>query len=227
MVEIKLQDYNEDDEKISQAKRAYNAIREAILDLKLKPGQPLSEIELATQLNMSRTPVREAIRQLENEELVEIIPRKGSFVKVLSGEEIKQIYEIAEGLEAMVAYLVVQRHDTGGLNKLLECVEGMEKALRNDDIEEWIRADEKFHENLRNQCDNELLVNYLNKIDTQVHRVRIMSRRILSNREESTREHREAYEKIASGNAAGTRDLMHQHWERVRNNILKIVYPLA
>ncbi|HKL41158.1 MAG TPA: GntR family transcriptional regulator [Clostridia bacterium] len=211
---------------ISQSERAYNSIKKSILNLDLKPGQQLSESDLATQLKMSRTPIREAISKLNNENLVDVIPRKGTFVKILSGNEIKNIYETAEGLESMAVYLVVKRKDEIDLDELSEQVKNMEIAFENNDIEKWIKSDELFHSIMRKFCDNEYIIEDLKKIDTQIHRVRIMMRKILTNRKKSTKEHRETFEKIVKGDAKGARETMHKHWERVRKDILRI-YPFG
>lgn len=211
---------------MSQSQKAYNFIKEAILNLDLKPGQQISESDLANQLKMSRTPVREAISKLNNENLVDVIPRKGTFVKILSGNEIKNIYETAEGLESMAVYLVVKRKDEIDLDKLSEQVENMEIALKNNDIEKWIKSDELFHIIMRKFCDNDYIIEDLKKIDTQIHLVRLMLKKISTNREKSTKEHRETFEKIVEGDAKGARETMHKHWERVREDILEI-YPLV
>lgn len=215
---------NEDQKNLSQADRAYNYIRNAVLNQQLNPGYPLLETELSEQLGISRTPVREAIHRLKAEGLIESVRRKGIFIKALSKKDIQQNYEIAEGLEGMVAYLVAQRADNDGIKKLEGYVEEMEDALANGNLDKWISSDDNFHLTLHSLCGNDFLVESLIRLHEQIRLTRFVSvTKATVDKIQSTREHRATYEAIRYGDADRARQIMQNHWNHVRLEILKVI----
>ena len=214
-----------DDINLSQADRAYHYIRDLILNLKILPGQPLSETDFTEKLDMSRTPIREAFFRLKSDGLVETVGNRGTFVKLLTLNDIRKIYETAEGLEGMIAYLAANRADKNGHKDLLNWVEVMEEALAKKDFKMWVRGDEGFHNTLHNLCNNNYLVNHLNLLYNQIHRVRLMTLK-LSYNYMSTKEHRELYEVLKEGNGDLAMRLTHKHWRRVRELVLDVISPM-
>ena len=95
------------------SERAYEAIRSAILTFRLHPGYPISETNQAKQLGMSRTPVREAIRRLTTEGLLESVPYKGTYVKIPTKTEVREVYEMSEGLEGNGCQARLEKRDRG------------------------------------------------------------------------------------------------------------------
>lgn len=190
----------------------------------LEPGYPMLETELSEQLGMSRTPVREAVNRLKAEGLIESVSRKGIFVKALTREDVKNCYEIAEGLEGMVAYLATTESDPSQIGELGRCVERMEEAILEDDTDEWISADEQFHRVLYSLCGNKRLVQELHRLNTQIQlsRLTITARR-LTNMVESTEDHRLMFDAIASGDAEQAREITQRHWRRTRKRILSVL----
>lgn len=210
---------------MSQVSRAYKAIKEAIMNLTLEPGQLISEIELSKQLEMSRTPIREAIARLKSEGLVEVIPRKGSFVKVLSSDDIRQIYEMAEALEGMMAYLASCYGNQEGIFQLGKSVKDMEDAHASGDVNKLILADENFHNILHKLCNNQFLVDSFSRMNDQIHRIRLMTKSAGSNSSESVKEHKETYEAIKKDDAELARCIVQRHWKRVRMEVINIIFP--
>ena len=211
----------------SQAKRAYEEIRMAIVTQEVLPGTPITAELYANKLGMSRTPVREAIVQLAHENLVSIVPRKGAFVRVFTSEEIRHNYEIAEALEGMIVYLSTPRVDREAVDRLEALMEGMERSLKSHDIETWVRLDEEFHAILNSFCDNAYLVRNRSSIQSQILRSRLLRVPSWVDKAESNKDHRHIWEAVRRGDARAARDAMHAHWERIREEFVRISADVA
>lgn len=159
---------------LSQVIKAYETIKEEIQCKELLPGVSIVNSNLYERLGMSRTPVREALRRLEMEGLVEIIPQKGAFVKSHTKEELLQAYEVMEGLEGMLAYTIAERFrrgelslsDTEPLHKMIEQMDGYNKLNDNGS---WVQCDIAFHKGLRHLSKNRILVSDIEKYLTQFY----------------------------------------------------------
>ncbi len=151
----------------------FENLREAILEGKLKPGQRLMEVQLAEQLGVSRTPVREAIRKLELEGLVVMLPRKGAYVADMSLKDIIDVLEIRSSLEGLAAYLAADRITEEGAERLKAIAEYFKQSIeRKDDIETLLKKDVEFHECIFNATNNTKLSQIINTLWEQVHRFR-------------------------------------------------------
>ncbi len=211
----------------SQAKRAYEEIRMAIITQEVLPGTPITAELYANQLGMSRTPVREAIVRLAHEDLVTVVPRKGAFVRVFTSEQIRHNYEIAEALEGMIVYLATPRITRDAVNHLEKLMTNMEKSLERRDIETWVRLDEEFHTVLNSFCDNGYLVHNRASIQSQILRSRLLRVPSWVDKVESNRDHRRIWEAVKRRDAGGARDAMHAHWERIREEFVRISADVA
>ena len=127
-------------------KLAYESIRKEIIQGGLKWGQRLSEESLANDLNISRTPVREAIFQLEKEGLVQKIPNKGFFVREFRIEDIEETFKLRSVLEPLIIELVIERMDRDLIKQLQKNVERSKKLLANSDFEGVIDVITHFHD---------------------------------------------------------------------------------
>jgi GntR family transcriptional regulator, rspAB operon transcriptional repressor len=125
--------------------RAYHIIRLAIRDLILSPGKTILEREMAEVLQMSRTPVREALVRLETEGMVRIIPRRGFVVEPIEKEDLKQIYEIVETLDGLAVSLAAPKVGIEEISQLETLVKLQEEALEQDDLKKWATLDDQFH----------------------------------------------------------------------------------
>ena len=137
------------------------ALKDDILTGKLKGGDQLLEDRLKEDLDISRTPLREAFRVLEKEGLVEILPRKGTFVKRISRQDIEEnfpIRAILEGLAARLAYANLTDQD---INEMGEIFEGMREAAEKEDIMGFLKHHIAFHEIFINASENQTLVSFL------------------------------------------------------------------
>jgi DNA-binding GntR family transcriptional regulator len=152
----------------------FENLREAILEGKLEPGQRLMEVQLAEQLGVSRTPVREAIRKLELEGLVIMLPRKGAYVANVSLKDIIDVLEIRASLEGLAAFLAAERISDEDILKLKTIAEEFKQSLIDDeDIDTQLKRDIEFHECIFNATNNKKLVQLINSIWEQVHRFRV------------------------------------------------------
>ena len=151
----------------------FNTLRQAILRGELKPGERLMEIQLANKLGVSRTPVREAIRKLELEGLVLMIPRKGAEVADISEKSLKDVLEVREALEELAARLACDKITKEGINRLKEAAQDFRSALKSNDITQMAEADVRFHDLICNATENQKLGQLLNNLREQMYRYRI------------------------------------------------------
>lgn len=195
--------------------RAYHAIRDRILDNDWPPGHRALEQELALLLGMSRTPVREALIRLQNEGLVEVVPRHGMRVLPVSPADMRDIYQVLTSLEATAAELAAARTPgPDALAPLDKASRDMKAALRADDLRAWAQADERFHRTLIELSGNRLLVTLVENVWDRAHRARMFTLNLRPKPVQSTREHAAVVRAIAAGDVAQARELHRAHRER-------------
>ena len=151
----------------------FNTLRQAILRGELKPGERLMEIQLANKLGVSRTPIREAIRKLELEGLVLMIPRKGAEVAEITEKNLRDVLEVRCALEELAVQLACDRMDEEGVRELRAAAETFESILNSDDITQIAQADVAFHDIIYAATDNRRLIQLLNNLREQMYRYRI------------------------------------------------------
>jgi DNA-binding GntR family transcriptional regulator len=207
----------------SMVDSAYEQIRRRILDNAWPPGHRALEREVAVELGMSRTPVREALMRLQNEGLVEVIPRHGVRVLPVSGVDMQEIYEILTALECMAAELLAARNPSGEeLAPLVDAIDAMSKALQADDLDAWGAADERFHQHLVDLAGNRhLQATVLNHWD-RTHRARMFSLRLRPKPVNSTKEHMQMVERLRAGDGEGAARVTRAHRERARHELVAI-----
>lgn len=151
----------------------FQTLREAILRGKLQPGERLMEIALANQLGVSRTPVREAIRMLELEGLVVMIPRRGAAVAGISPRNLRNVLEVRKALEKLCVELACIRMTEEQFVRLKIASKAFERALGTDDVTAIAQTDEAFHDVIFESTDNEKLILLLNQLREQMYRYRV------------------------------------------------------
>jgi DNA-binding GntR family transcriptional regulator len=202
---------------------AYRLMRQRILDNIWSPGYQALEQEVALELGMSRTPVREALIRLANESLVEVVPRRGMRVMPVSPTDMKEIYEILGSLESTAAQLLAARKPTEAeLRPLVVATEAMEKALGRDDLDAWAVADESFHEQLVRMAGNKLLADTVFSYWDRAHRARMFSLRLRPKPVNSTKEHMALVDMLRRGDASGAAAINLAHRERASRELLAI-----
>lgn len=151
----------------------FNTLRQAILRGELKPGERLMEIQLANKLGVSRTPIREAIRKLELEGLVLMIPRKGAEVAEITEKSLRDVLEVRKALEELSVQLACDRITPEMLGQLEEAAAEFEKVLKSGDVTEIAQADVHFHDVIYRAADNRRLTQLLNNLGEQMYRYRV------------------------------------------------------
>jgi len=202
---------------------AYQAIRRRILDNVYPPGLQALEQTLATELGISRTPLREALTRLQEEGLVEMIPRHGMRVLPVSPTDMREIYVVLTALESAAAELLAQRRPSDAeLKPLVEASRDMARALRVDDLDAWAAADERFHQGLLELTANQTLINAVGLLSDRAHRARMFTLRLRPKPVNSTHEHMALLERIRAGDAKGAVDVNRAHRERASRELLAI-----
>jgi DNA-binding GntR family transcriptional regulator len=133
-------------------------MRDAIVDGRLKAGQRLSEVELAEELSMSRAPIREALRELEREGLVQSIPHRGTYVTQLSSKDAREIYSLRAATERLALTLAAGSGNPRLLRDLEECISEMEMSAKAGQIGAMVKADFSFHETLCRAANHKRLL---------------------------------------------------------------------
>jgi DNA-binding GntR family transcriptional regulator len=208
---------------MSMVDSAYQQIRRRILDNDWPPGHRALEQEVAAALDMSRTPVREALLRLQNEGLVEVVPRHGMRVLPVSAADMQEIYQIFGALECLAAELLAARKPGAKeLQPLVDATKAMDKALKADDLEAWAVADEQFHQYLVELAGNrQLQATVLNYWD-RAHRARMFSLRLRPKPVNSTKEHLQMVERLRAGDVEGAARVTRAHRERARHELVAI-----
>ena len=151
----------------------FNTLRQAILKGELEPGERLMEIQLADRLGVSRTPIREAIRKLELEGLVLMIPRKGAEVAKISEKSLRDVLEVRRSLEELAIELACQRMTEDDIKELEEAQEAFRSAIQSADAMTIAETDEHYHDIIYNGTGNNRLVQILNNLREQMYRYRL------------------------------------------------------
>ncbi len=151
----------------------FNTLRQAILRGELKPGERLMEIQLANKLGVSRTPIREAIRKLELEGLVLMVPRKGAEVAQITEKSLRDVLEVRKALEKLAVELACDRIGPEAIEELRWAARAFKTTLQYEDVTAIAEADVKFHDIIYRATDNERLIHLLFKLREQMYRYRV------------------------------------------------------
>ncbi len=151
----------------------FNTLRDAILTGKLVPGERLMENQLADKLGVSRTPVREALRMLELENLVELVPRKGAQVLDMSEKDIVNILEVRSALEGLATSLACKKMSKEDLQQLKNMEADFERAVADNDVERFVDIDEDFHDLIFASTENDKLIQIFKNLRIQLYRYRM------------------------------------------------------
>ena len=201
----------------------FNTLRQAILRGELKPGERLMEIALSQRLGVSRTPVREAIRMLEQEGLVIMIPRKGAQVAEISEKDLKDVLEVRLGLEELAVRIACQRITEEELEELEQAVKEFEEAMKEDNLGVLAAADVKVHEVIYGSTHNKRLVQIISNIREQMYRYRVEYLKDEDTRNLLVKEHKEIYAAIKNRDVKSAKEISYQHIENQREAIIRSI----
>lgn len=198
----------------------FEVLREAIIDGKLKPGERLMEIQLAEELGVSRTPVREAIRKLELEGFLVIVPRKGAYVAGISLKDITDVFEVRAALEALAAGLAAERVTEEGLDELERSLVQISELSDSNDLGSVVERDTSFHEVIYKASRNKCLVQIVSNLKDKIQRFRAASLARPGRTKLAIHEHREIVEAIADRNVELAQTLAREHIENAEHVML-------
>ncbi len=198
-------------------------LRTAIIGGVLSPGQRLMEIQLAGELGVSRTPVREAIRKLEQEGFVEMIPRRGTYVANISIKDVIDVYEIRTALDVLAAGLAAERITDAQLALLRQHLARISKAVENEEMDKIGDYDWEFHEVLYNASGNDRLVGIINNLREQLIRLRVTSMNYPGRIKDTIVEHEQLLESIASRNPELAKQRAYEHMRNAESTLLNAI----
>ena len=201
--------------------KVFSQIENDILNGKYKPGDNLIETKLSEELGVSRTPVREAIRQLELEGLVQTIPNKGAIVKGITLQDVEDIYTIRMMIEGLAARWAAHKITDGELAELKEAVELEEFYTIKNDSEHLMMFDSRFHDIIFKASKSKPLMHMLRTFHHYVQRARNISMSSPERARMVLEEHRQILEAIESRNAEKAEMLTYQHVKNASENVLK------
>ncbi|MFM7011902.1 MAG: GntR family transcriptional regulator [Betaproteobacteria bacterium] len=202
---------------------AFAQVRRRILDNVWPPGYRALEQEVAAALDMSRTPVREALVRLQAEGLIDLIPRHGMHVLPVSATQMAEIYELLTALECLAVEKIARgKLPTNKIQVLINATDAMEEALERDDLQSWAVADEAFHAELIALAGNKTLEANVLSLADRVHRARMFSFRLRPKPLASPQDHRIFVERIIAGDIAGAIAANREHRERASHELLAI-----
>lgn len=206
----------------SLRERIFRQLRQDILNGKYKPGDSLVELKLAEELGVSRTPVREAIRQLELEGLVVSIPNKGVIVEGISKQDIEDIYAIRELLEGLAARWAIQRIDEEQLKELEDICELMEFYTEKGDLEHVGELNSRFHEIIFEATKSKPLKQILSDFQYYVESIRLASLKTPGRALQSLREHKEIVKAFKNKDVAAGENALVEHIRNSRKNVKRL-----
>lgn len=201
--------------------QVYKILRDDICQGVYPPGTRLQEVELAEGLNVSRSPVREALRQLAADGLLLEIPNKGVYVKEFTVKDIEEIYDLRVMLESYgilhsIGHITAMRRE-----RLLGLLKDMEDYLRKDDLQSYTSLDEKLHNHIVHLGDNSLINDTYDRVRSMNQQFRILSLMDKQRFRESLDEHREIVHALVTGDLKHADDVNRHHLELARIAILK------
>lgn len=197
----------------------FETLREAIIQGRLRPGERLMEVQLAEEMGVSRTPVREAIRKLELEGFVVMVPRKGAYVAGISTKDIADVFEVRAALEALAAGLAAERiteEELEELERLL--VEAQEASTR--DLQALVEVDARFHELIYKASRNQKLIQIITNLTDQIQRFRLTSLSRPGRYKHAMEEHKKIVEAISERNVELAQALAREHIENAEQIFL-------
>ncbi|MCR5595107.1 MAG: GntR family transcriptional regulator [Lachnospiraceae bacterium] len=203
----------------------FNTLRRAVLTGELAPGERLPEIQLASQFGVSRTPVREAIRMLEQEGLVNLRPARGAIVSGISAESVKDVLEIRRALDVLCAQLACKRITPESITALENACRSFEETVNDNsaDIKAIAASDVAFHDIIIDAAGNIRLKQLINNLSEQIYRYRFEYLKDKGIYPQLVKEHRTIYEAIAAGDVTAASEICGVHIDNQEYAIMKLI----
>lgn len=201
----------------------FNTLREAILKGELKPGERLMELQLASKLGVSRTPIREAIRMLEQEGLAVTIPRKGAEVAKMTEKDMEDVLQIRDALDELAASIACELISQEEMEELKRTMHEFEESTKTGDLKRIAEADVKFHDIIYQATNNPKLVSMLSNLREQMYRYRVEYLKDEKNYPILVKEHSEIVDGLSKKDKAKVTAAMHKHVENQVSAVKEII----
>ena len=214
-------------EQTTLQEQAYFHVKNKIMQRKLSPGQQITDSQIAKELSISRTPVREALRRLEQAGFLLNQAGRGWKIYSLTLDDIHEIFDIREELESMVAARAAQCQDPELRAQLEKTLEVLERAVDDQDQKTWSKANLDFHETLLNMCGNQRARRIVKELNDQWFRVRRGLTALSGLMVNSKDEHLAVAREVLAGNSEAAREAMRAHLQSMRQNLVTILVNLV
>ncbi len=198
----------------------FHSLRRAILEGTLEPGERLMEIHLAQELGVSRTPVREAIRQLEQEGLVVTYPRRGAVVAKITRKDLEDVLEVRAALEALAVRKAAVLMNITQLQQLKKAQQQFIICLRQNDLAKSANADAQFHQIITDATSNDRLISLLNNVRGQMYRFRLENIKDQQSHDHLLEHHARLYTAMETHDPDLAERTIREHIELQRRSIL-------
>ncbi|QIZ05895.1 GntR family transcriptional regulator [Priestia megaterium] len=209
-------------------KKAYTKIRGEIITLNFKPGQMLSESELAATLGVSRTPIREAFLMLLHDELLDIIPQRGARVALISVKKFEENRFVRESLEISALKSVARNWNSDDLRykesqkKAIELLEKQHIAAIKGEYIQFLQLDDLFHSVFLELMENQTLISVVTQMRGHLNRVRYLESTTPNHMENVVNQHQNIFDAIASNNEVKTEELLRHHFHK-KDDLPKLI----
>jgi len=190
---------------------AYTSLKEAILTLRFQPGQALSIRDLAARLQISETPIRDALQELEREGFVTGVPNKGTFVTEIDPKDIEETFQLRATLEQLAVRLTTPSLSDDDFAEMEKLLEQAEDALKSGDRERCSQLGSQFHQCFIHPTENRRLKLILQNLEDHLTRFRRISDQMDGRLEKSQAEHRKIFEAARSGETEEAAEAMYNH----------------
>jgi DNA-binding GntR family transcriptional regulator len=198
-------------------------LRQMLIEGRIEPGAKLNERELSLQLQVSRTPLREAIKLLAAEGLVDLIPNRGAVAVKLTEKDILQVFEMLAGLEAMSGELAAQRISAGQLSEIKALHYEMLACVARDDLSGYYRLNARIHLAINEAAGNPLLMKTYREINARVQSLRFRTNQNKSRWQQAVQEHEEMLQALETRDAAAMRRILSEHLLHKRDTVVELL----
>ena len=196
-------------------------LRKAILRGELAPGERLMELQLSERLGVSRTPIREAMRKLELEGLVVMVPRKGAEVAKISERSLKEVLEVRRALEELAVELACERMTEEEFKKLKKACIAFEHVSNSNDLIDVAQKDEEFHDVIYKATNNSKLILLINNLREQMYRYRLEYIKDKEKRQELVEEHKHIVNVLSQKNVEEAKIAVKEHIDNQEMTVTK------
>jgi DNA-binding GntR family transcriptional regulator len=201
----------------------FNTLRQAILRGEMEPGERLMEIQLAQKLGVSRTPIREAIRKLELEGLVIMIPRKGAEVAHITEKDMKDVLEVRATLEELAVSLACKNVSEEKIAELKAANKAFEASIVSKDVVNIVDADVNFHDIIYSMTNNARLIQIINNLREQMYRYRLEYVKDARIHSVLINEHNDIIKQLEERNVEHAKEVVHQHINNQEKGIIRLL----